>query len=80
MYSVYKKKTTSRPNYIPHNSPCDFPAFNKWKKHFEKELDDMYCIFIDNMNINFPESDLIKDEYFNMFCKMIFNSSSQHID
>lgn len=75
-YLQYNKKY----KYIPRKQTDMSPAFRKWKKHYEKELDDMYCIFIDNMNINFPESDLIKDEYFNMFCKMIFNSSSQHID
>ncbi len=80
MFSNSNKKMNLRPNYISHNTPCDFPSFNKWKKHYEKELDDMYCIFIDNMNIYFPDSDLIKDEYFNLFCKLIFDKSSKHID
>lgn len=79
MFSRSKPKKTVRPNYISHNT-CDFQSFKKWKKHYESELDDMYCIFIDNMNINFPETDLIIDEYFNLFCRMIFESSSKFID
>ena len=78
MSSTYNKSI--RPNYIPHHTPCDLPAFKKWKKHYEKELDDMYCIFIDNIDQSLFDKELITEENFNLFCKMIFNSSSQYID
>jgi len=67
-------------NYIKHNTPSSIPSFIKWKKYYESELDDMYCIVIDNMKLYFPNIDLINDDYFNLFCKMIYDSSSKYID
>jgi hypothetical protein len=77
--SSHFKKINLIPNYIAHNSPLIIPSFNKWKNHYERELDDMYCIFIDNMKIYFPDSDIIKDEYFNLFCNMIYKSSTKNL-
>lgn len=76
----FSKKQNSIPNYISHNEPSLNPSFNKWYKHYEKELDDLYCIFIDNLKIYFPEKDPINDKYFNHFCKMVYNSSSKNLN
>ncbi len=71
--SQYNKKYI----YIPKKQTNMQPAFRRWKKHYEKELDDMYCIFIDNMEVSYPDIDLIKDEYFELFCNMIYQSSTK---
>ncbi len=71
--SQYNKKY----KYIPKKQTDMSPDFRNWKKHYEKELDDMYCIFIDNMAIFYPDTDLIQDKYFELFCSMIYKSSTK---
>ena len=63
--------------YIPRKQTDMSPSFQRWKKHYEKELDDMYCIVIDNMEIFYPDTDLIKDKYFELFCNLIYQKSTK---
>lgn len=76
----YFKKNNSIPNYISHNIPSNTPSFIKWSENYERELDDLYCIFIDSLKLYFPEKEPINDHYFNLFCKLIYNSSSKHLN
>lgn len=76
MFSLSKR--TTRSNYLPYT--VSNQSYSKWKRYYDQELDDMYCVFIDTMNSRFPEIDLIRDDYFELFCRMIFDTSSKYID
>ena len=72
-----RANTALKYKYISRKQTDMSPAFKRWKKHYEKELDDMYCIVIDNMEMFYPDVNLIKDKYFELFCNLIYQKSTK---
>ena len=67
-------------NYIPHKKPR-YINYDIWFKHYEKDIINIYEIFLGIINTNYPEYKNIyeTENNFKKFSKMIYNSSSKFI-
>lgn len=64
-------------NYIPHNTPRRVD-FLKWFGEYKPQLINLYTIFVEVMEIRYPDFEFKPDSFSN-FVKMIFRSSSKYI-
>lgn len=62
------------PNYIPHKSN-KYVKYQRWYKEYEKNLCDLYSIFIETLEQRYDH----KDVNFHDFCYFIFKNSSKYI-
>ena len=75
------KKKCVISNYIPHKTPT-YPKFNKWYDNYKNNLIDVYNIYIETLRERYPDINFNifdKEEYFNLFINLIFDSSSKII-
>lgn len=75
------KKKCVISNYIPHKTPT-YPKFYNWYNNYKSNLIDIYNIYFDTLKEKYPniKFDIFdKEEYFNLFINVIFDSSSKII-
>jgi hypothetical protein len=65
-------------NYIPHKTPKRI-NYKNWTDEYFKNLVDMFELVRHTINMRHPKNNINSNEVFNVFCRMIFNSSSKHI-
>jgi hypothetical protein len=67
-------------NYIPRKTPR-INNYDKWFEEYYKDLVNMFEITRDIINTRYEKDKIlsIDDKAFNIFCEMIYNSSSKHI-
>ena len=65
-------------NYIPHKTPVII-SYKNWTDEYFKNLVDMFELVRQTINMRYPKNNINSNEAFNVFCRMIFESSSKHI-
>lgn len=72
------RKKTVISNYIPHKTP-KITNYYIWSEEYFKNLVDIFEIIRNIINVRHSKNDINSNEAFNVFSKMVFNSSSKHI-
>jgi|LakMenE01Jun11ns_1017448.scaffolds.fasta_scaffold9233837_1 hypothetical protein len=65
-------------NYIPH-LPKRYITFNRWQKHYEKHLKNLYNNFIDYILYYYPNNNFNFSKFYILFCKMLYEYSSKYL-
>ena len=65
-------------NYIPH-VPNRYISFNRWYRHYEKQLEKLYDNFIDLMIEYYPYHKFKFSKFYITFCKLIYEYSSKYL-